>query len=473
MKGSENSASGSPFRSLPSVDALIRSELGKRLSETLGPARVVSLARSVIDSLRDEIAEGAVDTDASFADIAQDRLESEYHRMRRRGQQPVINATGVIIHTNLGRAPLSEEAARAVAEAASGYCSIEFDVESGKRGRRGTYSEELLCEVTGAEAALVVNNCAAAAFLVLAEFAAGGEVVISRGELVEIGGDFRVPDVLVRSGARLREVGTTNRTKLADYEKAVSDDTRLILRVHPSNYRVVGFTASPSLEEIAELAHKHGLIFYEDAGSGALIDLRQFGIDGEPLISESIAAGTDIVTFSGDKLMGGPQCGLIVGRRELIARLRKNPLYRALRVDKLTYAALQATLEAYARGTAAEEIPVLASLGKTTEAIEKRVEKFIDRLKGEVGRSSDIASIPGDSAVGGGAAPTVLPPTRLMSVRSIGKAPENVAEELRMRDVPVISRIVDDRVVLDLRTVFESEEDELLKALVDVLSDGN
>jgi L-seryl-tRNA(Ser) seleniumtransferase len=243
--------------------------------------------------------------------------------------------------------------------------------------------------------------------------------------------------------------------------------------VHPSNYRVVGFTASPSLEEIAELARKHGLIFYEDAGSGALMDLSHFGIDGEPMISESIAAGADIVTFSGDKLMGGPQCGLIVGRGELIERLRKNPLYRALRVDKLTYAAVQATLEAYSRGTAADEIPVLASLAEKAEAIEKRVEKFVDRLRSEVGKAADIASLPGESAVGGGAAPTVLPPTRLLSVRSISKTPENVAEELRMRDVPVISRIADDRVVVDLRTVFEDEEEELLKALVDVLNGGS
>ena len=314
-----------------------------------GNERASSIAREVIDKMRADVTAGSLPDRASMLEKAEALLESEWTRSRRRAQQRVVNATGVIIHTNLGRSPLSEAAAKAVLDVAGGYSTTELDLESGKRGQRGGFSEELVCQLTGAEAALIVNNCAAAAFLVLTVFATGGEVIISRGELVEIGGDFRIPDVLEQSGARLREVGTTNRTKLADYEKAIGDNTRLVLRVHPSNYRVIGFTSAPTMLQLAELADSRGLLIYEDAGSGALLSMEGSGIRNEPIVGESLASGADIVTFSGDKLLGGPQCGIIVGKRDLIESLRKHSLYRTLRVDKLVYAALQATLDSYLR----------------------------------------------------------------------------------------------------------------------------
>jgi L-seryl-tRNA(Ser) seleniumtransferase len=292
----------------------------------------------------------------------------------------IINATGVILHTNLGRAPLAASVRTAMVDAAAGYCTVEYDLETGSRGRRGRKAEELLAELTGAEAGVVVNNGAAAALLVLTALTNGGEVVLSRGELVEIGGDFRIPDVMLASGAELSEVGTTNRTKIADYERAITPKTVMLMRVHPSNYRVIGFTAAPELSELAALAHARGLWLYEDAGSGALIDLTAHGLTGEPVIRESIAAGADIVSFSGDKLMGGIQAGLITGRAELLDRVRRHPLYRALRPDKTTLAAVEATLSIYRRGAELEEIPTLAMLAACADTIKARAEKFVGRL---------------------------------------------------------------------------------------------
>ena len=382
------------------------------------------------------------------------------------GTRKVINATGVVIHTNLGRAPLSEKAQMAVAGAAS-YCTLEYDLLTGKRGRRGHRAEALLAELTRAEDVLIVNNCAAAAFFVLTVFASGGEVVISRGELVEIGGDFRVPDVLSQSGATLHEVGTTNRTKLADYEKAINEKTRLILRVHPSNYRIVGFTATPSVAELAVLAHSKDLLLYEDIGSGALIDLSGLGLRDEPVVSRSIADGADVVTFSGDKLLGGPQAGIIAGKIEYIEQLRKHPLYRALRVDKLAYAALEATLDAYRRDAAVDEIPVLRMLSMSKAEMEMRVVRFAKQIEEKLNGSSNLRfeTLDGASAVGGGAAPAVQPETKLLAVsHSSMKAPK-LEQLLRNSEPPVIARIVDDRVVIDLRTVSEADESDLLDVL--------
>ncbi|HZT60111.1 MAG TPA: L-seryl-tRNA(Sec) selenium transferase, partial [Pyrinomonadaceae bacterium] len=383
-----------------------------------------------------------------------------------RGLRRVINATGVILHTNLGRAPLSADARRAVAEEAAGYCTLEYDTTKGARGRRGARAEELLAELTGAEAALVVNNCAAAALLVLSALARGGEAIVSRGELVEIGGDFRVPDVMAESGAVMVEVGTTNRTRLADYERAVTERTRLVLRVHPSNYRIVGFTSTPALEELSRLAHERGLLLYEDAGSGALLDLAPFGLAGEPVIRESVERGADVVTFSGDKLLGGPQAGLVVGRREIVERLRRHPLYRALRADKLALAALEATLGAYRRGDAAREIPALRMLAATREEIERRARSFVRRLREKVSDDSLAAEIvEGRSAVGGGSAPTTHPPTALVALTHAALSASALDERLRGASRPVVARILDERVVIDLRAVAEEDEDELLDAL--------
>ena len=381
--------------------------------------------------------------------------------------QRVINATGVVIHTNLGRAPLSKNAQKAVADETAGYCTLEYDLETGKRGKRGGSIEKLLAELTGAEAALIVNNCAAAAFLVLKVLGEGGEVVISRGELVEIGGDFRVPDVMAQSGAILREVGTTNRTKLSDYENAINENTRLILKVHPSNYRIVGFTAMPGLAELADLAHRNGILLYEDAGSGALLDLSEYGLTDEPIIPQSIAAGADVVTFSGDKLLGGAQSGLIVGRRETVEKIRKHPLYRALRVDKIIYAALAATLEAFRRETALQEIPVLKMLSMTGDELAARTRHFAHNLDKKFGENHNLKFevIEGKSVIGGGSAPDVQPPTTLLALKHRQMSVSNLERNLRLSSPPVITRILEDKVLIDLRTVSENEEIELLEVL--------
>jgi L-seryl-tRNA(Ser) seleniumtransferase len=311
-----------------------------------------------------------------------------------------------------------------------------------------------------------VNNCAAAAFLVLSVFAKGGEVIVSRGELVEIGGDFRIPDVLEQSGATLREVGTTNRTKIADYERAISNETKLILRVHPSNFRISGFTTTPALRDLAGLAAKHGLLLFEDAGSGALLDISGLGLGDEPVIRDSITAGADVVSFSGDKLMGGTQAGLIGGRAELIARLRKNPLYRALRPDKLTYVAIEATLKAFASAAAMEKIPVLRMLSSKPDEIERRARNVIEKLIESDRDPSQFEIISGNSAVGGGAAPDVELPTALIAIAPKDSSSDALAERLRKAEPPVIVRIAENRVLIDLRSVSPNEETELIDLLI-------
>jgi L-seryl-tRNA(Ser) seleniumtransferase len=383
----------------------------------------------------------------------------------------VINATGVVLHTNLGRAPLSEAAQKAVLEAAR-YCTLEYDLTTGKRGKRGRQAEELLCELTGAEAAIIVNNCAAAAFLVLSALSAGGEAVVSRGELVEIGGDFRVPDVMAQSRTKLVEVGTTNRTKLKDFAAAITENTKLFVRVHPSNFRIIGFTAMPDLTKLAELAHERGILLYEDAGSGAIVDLSQFGLNDEPVIAESIRAGADVVTFSGDKLLGAVQAGLIVGKSETIEKLRKHPLYRALRVDKLAYAALAATLEIYRKETHFAEIPVLGMLAQTKEEIAERSENFIKMLQADLSgfesQTFNFQLAEGVSAIGGGSAPLTHPPTILISVRHDKLSAAKLETALRRANPPVISRIENDCVLLDLRTVSNTEEAGISAALREI-----
>src|SRR5207302_5243701 len=389
-----------------------------------------------------------------------------------RGLRRVINATGVVLHTNLGRAPLSEAARRAIAEEAAGYCSLEYDLAKGERGRRGGRAEDLLMQLTGAEAALIVNNCAAAAFLVLSTLARDGETIVSRGELVEIGGDFRVPDVMAQSGTRMIEVGTTNRTRLSDYRKAICANTRLLMRVHTSNYRIVGFTRTPTLGELAALAHDAGLLLYEDAGSGALIDLSEYGIEGEPVIRASIEAGADVVSFSGDKLLGGPQAGCVVGRTATVERMRSHPLYRALRADKLRLAALEATLESFARGTSVNELPTHRAIACTASEIKERANDLINRLhESKIDKAVTLETVDGESASGGGSAPTSRLPTVLISLTHTTLTPNQIEAALRRSHPPVIARIVDDRVLFDLRTVAESEEPELERALLS-LSDG-
>ena len=464
MGSTASSASNETLRKLPSVDALLRTETARSIATHAGERHAADLVRRVVDELRSAIVHEQAD-DVSAEELF-DRAETELNNVwlseRLAGTQRVINATGVVIHTNLGRAPLSDEAIKAIADEASGYTSLEYDLASGKRGKRGKHVEELLAELTGAEGVLIVNNCAAAAFFVLTVFAGGGEVVLSRGEMVEIGGDFRVPEVLAQSGAKLREVGTTNRTKLADYEKAIDANTRAILRVHPSNYKIIGFTASPPLKELAGLAHKHDLLIYEDLGSGALIDLSEAGLRDEPVVSDSINAGVDIVSFSGDKLLGGPQAGVIAGKREYIERLRSHPLYRALRVDKLAYAALEATLKAYRRGSGLQDIPVLRMLALSYEELSVRAERFAAQLHNP---SLEHQLADGNSAIGGGAAPAVELASKLVALTHQDMTAAGLEQRLRLSQTPVIARIVDERVMIDLRTISERDEAELIEIL--------
>ncbi len=459
------------LRALPSIDSLLQSHSARRLKDEIGAEKLTSLARQVTAEIRNEVKakKFAAMTDSEANNGLRDELMSEAERrlidlhlnQKAAGLQRVINATGVILHTNLGRAPLSEAAHQAV-EASSGYCTLEYDIATGSRGRRGARAEDLLVDLTGAEAALVVNNCAAAALLILSTFARKGETIVSRGELVEIGGDFRVPDVMAQSGTRMIEVGTTNRTRLADYRKALTENTRLVMRVHTSNYRIVGFTKMPSLNELAGLAHSAGLLLYEDAGSGALVDFKRFGVAGEPFIRESIAAGVDIVSFSGDKLLGGPQAGLIVGGRDSIESMRSNPLYRALRADKLRLAALEATLEAYRRG---EQPPAVRMIAMSAEEIGARAKKLIERVSARTDKLQ-FETIAGESAVGGGSAPTSPLPTVLVAITQSRRTANEIADALRKSQPPIIVRIVDDRVVIDLRTVLEAEEAQVEQALL-------
>ncbi len=465
----KTSSANSVLRNLPSVDELLRSPTARKIAPDAGESRTAAIIRDVVESLRQELS-SCRNNDHSKEGLfaaAEQKIDDLWRRERSSGIRRVINATGVVIHTNLGRAPLSENARRSVADEASGYCTLEYDIETGKRGKRGLRAENLLAELTGAESVLIVNNCAAAAFFVLTAFASGGEVIISRGELVEIGGDFRVPDVLSQSGAILREVGTTNRTKLADYEHAINENTRVILRVHPSNYRIVGFTATPSLKDLAGLAHTRGILLYEDIGSGALIDLSANGLGGEPVVSGSIADGAAVVTFSGDKLLGGPQSGVIAGKAEIIERLRKHPLYRVLRVDKLAYAALESTLKSYRRGAALTEIPVLQMLSMSKREIAERTAAFSESLRRKPGENPNLRFdiLDGLSAVGGGAAPAVELETSLIGLTHEQMTASGLEKLLRNASTPVITRIVDNRVLIDLRTVSKSEESVLLEIL--------
>lgn len=457
----------SNLRHVPSVDQLLRTDAARELRDAIGIKRLTAIARSVTAELRSSIRSGRKEltrngnTAESFLAEAVTRMQQTAQLESQTGIKRVINATGVVLHTNLGRAPLSAAACEAMVES-SRFCTLEYDVASGSRGKRGTRVESLLKDLTGAEDALVVNNCAAAALLILTVLAGDGETIVSRGELVEIGGDFRVPDVMASSGTRMVEVGTTNRTHLEDYRRAVNATTRLVMHVHPSNYRVVGFASSPALSELAALAHEHELPVYEDAGSGQLSDLSAYGIRGEPIISTIVADGADVVSFSGDKLLGSAQAGLIVGKHKIIERLRKHPLYRALRSDKLRLAVLEATLIAHQRDVASGEVPVIQMLALTNEEIDSRAKHLIEQAAGS---GLELTLQPGESAVGGGAGPTCNLPTTLVALTHPRMTAQEIERALRTSSPPVIGRISEQKVLLDLRTVFPDELSELVATL--------
>lgn len=440
------------LRQLPSVEVLLQKS--QDMIDSFGRDSVLQAVRDVLDRTRRTVIKNELSAvpDIEYLLV---RVRQHLNAQFQTTLRPVINATGVILHTNLGRAPLAKSAVEAMVTVAQGYSTLEFDIESGRRGKRQQHIEDLTAEVSGAEAAMVVNNAAAGVLLVLSALAQGREVIISRGQLVEIGGGFRIPDVMAQSGAKLVEVGTTNRTRLTDYEKAISENTALLMRAHASNFKIIGFTEEVALEELANLAHQHNLKCIDDLGSGALLDTAQFGLAHEPTVQESLAAGVDAVIFSGDKLLGGPQAGIIAGKKDTLDILKKHPLARAVRVDKLTIAAMVATLDIYRRGQATTYIPIWQMISKPLSEIQKVVELWAGAVAGEI--------LEGDSTIGGGSLPGETLPTRLFSPR-VASA-QQLQTQLRSFDPPIIARVKDDKLLLDPRTVLESQISTVTAAL--------
>jgi L-seryl-tRNA(Ser) seleniumtransferase len=457
------------FRKLPAIDELLRDPRMGELLASEGRAAVADAARVVLAELRRQISAGELD--AAGVDLARHGLAEAIARQLRAASsfslRAVINATGVILHTNLGRAPLTPAALEHIRRTAGTYSNLEFDLAAGERGRRDAHAEQWFARlfrslnVPAETATIVVNNNAAAVLLALNTFGEGGEVIVSRGELVEIGGSFRIPEVMAKSGAMLREVGTTNRTRLADYERAITERTRLLLRVHRSNFQIVGFTERPALEELVALGQKYRLPVIEDLGSGALFDPKELGIQDEPHLAQSLRAGLDVVTYSGDKLLGGPQAGMLSGRPESIARIRQNPLFRALRVDKLTYAALEATLLAYLRQDY-DAIPALRFMRLSREAVGARAAAVAKQAAADF---LTLEVIDGESLLGGGSAPGAVLPTKLLAIICAGVSAQQLAARLRANDPPVIARVEEEKLLLDLRTVFPEQDAEIIGAL--------
>jgi L-seryl-tRNA(Ser) seleniumtransferase len=477
------------FRKLPSTDEVLRQPEVQALADREGHAAVTESVRAVLTRLRQEITADRLNEKS--LDLALGGLPAAIERQLRHSLsyslRPLINATGVILHTNLGRAPLAASTLDHIRETALTYSNLEFDLATGERGKRDVHVDRLFqklltggiakehvgtaalgcpAEQSSAISTIVVNNNAAAVLLALNSLAEGGEVIVSRGELVEIGGSFRIPDVMSKSNATLREVGTTNRTRIADYERAISDRTRLLLRVHRSNFEISGFTEQPSLEELVALARRRNIPLMEDLGSGALFDLRPLGVQGEPGVLDSLRAGVDVVTYSGDKLLGGPQAGLISGRADLVTRMRSNSLFRALRVDKLTYAALEATLLAYVKRDH-DAVPALRMMRLSKEEIAHRAEAMVAQIESAQAKPPQLKLnlCEGESVIGGGAAPSAVLPTRLIALAHAELSADELCTRLRSSDPPVIARAEEGRVLLDLRTVFPEQDGALLTAI--------
>jgi L-seryl-tRNA(Ser) seleniumtransferase len=446
------------LRRIPAVEALLQREALQELAARFGRRRVAEFARQAVETLREQIRSGA------DAEVSPELLEAQIIAATKASDEfslrSVINATGVVLHTNLGRAPLAREAIEHLVEVAARYSNLEYDLESGERGKRDAHTARLFSELLGAEAALVVNNNAAAVLLALNSLAEGSEVIVSRGELVEIGGSFRIPDICAKSGAILREVGTTNRSRVSDYAAAITDRTRVLLRVHPSNFQIIGFTERPSVAELADLASQRHLLLMEDLGSGCLEDVAPFGLGEEPQVSNSVKAGVDVVTFSGDKLLGGPQAGILLGKRDVLGKVRKNPLFRALRVDKLTIAALEATIGLYLRCDF-DSIPAQRMIRASKNAIAQRAERLAVGLRKVGGITVSLRD--GESVAGGGSTPGQSLPTVLIGVTHSHYGPHDLCALLRRNEPPVITRVEQNQLLIDLRTVFDDEQEEEIK----------
>ena len=450
------------LRQIPKVDELMKQPALQQLCETVPVQKVTEAVRQILDDLRSGILKGTVEELPSLEQIC-NMIAGDANKKAEYSLKKVINATGIILHTNLGRACISDRAAAAASEVARSYSTLEYNLEAGRRGTRYSHVEELLCKLTGAESALVVNNNAAAVLLILSDMAQGGQVITSRGELVEIGGSFRVPDIMEACGAELKEVGTTNKTHLWDYDRAITEKTRALMKVHTSNYRIVGFSETPTLPELVELGHSRGLPVIEDLGSGCLVDLQQFGIHGEPTVQDSVRAGVDVVSFSGDKLLGGPQAGIIVGKKAIVDKLKKHPLTRAMRVDKMTLAALEATLRSYDAGLM-HEIPTLAMLSATPAFLRGKADQLC-QLMVNAGIAAEV--VPTEGQVGGGSVPTQMLKSFAVAIQPSGVNLDQLEINLRLGSPAIVGRINHDRFLLDVRTLREDDFADIVMAVAE------
>jgi len=464
------------LRQLPSVDSLLKTEEAESQIEKYGRKTVVDAARKVIEGLRSAILKrekGSFETDRLSQVSILKEIETHLLKAFSPSLVKAVNASGVVLHTGLGRAVLPKDAQDAIAEVTAGYCTLATNVETGKRGHRDVHLDDLLCELTGAEAATVVNNNAAATMLILNTLAKGKEVIVSRGQLVEIGGAFRMPDVMAASGAILREVGTTNRTHLRDYAAVIWEETGAIMRVHHSNYRIVGFSGEPGIEELAQLAREHNVPLIDDLGSGALVDLGEYGLEKEPMVQHSLKVGADVACFSGDKLIGGPQAGIIVGKADLIRKIRKNPLARAFRIGKMTIAGMEATLRLFRSPEKLKERhPVHKMFALSIAEIESRAKKVLRNLKKQIPAGVELSIIDGGSQVGSGSVPVQTMPTKLLMVKPKSLSADSLARLLRHHRPPVFPRVQNDAVLLDFRTIQEQEDKVVMDALLAVLKKG-
>ncbi len=458
------------LRTLPAIDRLLATSLLTELAQSRPQVLIREAAQRVVDNLRQQILDDQAPLPELGIQAVAEQVAARVEEMAKPSLRRVINVTGTLLHTNLGRAPLCSDALQAIADVSRGYSNLEYDLVKGERGKRFTHIEELICRLTGGEAATVVNNNAGAVMLSLAALAGGRNAIVSRGELIEIGGSFRIPDIMAASGVGLVEVGTTNKTHYKDYAAAIDNETALILKVHTSNYRILGFTEAVSGEELAGLAHQQNIPVLEDLGSGLLIDLTPYGLPREPTVREALKTGIDLVTFSGDKLLGGPQAGIIVGRLDVIDKVRKHPMARALRIDKMTLAALEATLRLYLDPhKALEQIPTLKMLSLPLAELQKRCDSLLARLTGLFAEAVDSTIIDATATVGGGALPLAELPGRAIALTPRHLSVNELTTRLRRCDPAVIGRVQDDQFLIDPRTLNGDDEDLLLQALQQAL----